>query len=579
MPRDPASASVDLRPHLDTVLLRRRRDVRLPTTAIRLATVALAAASAYYMPWLIGSLNWQAPWLSVPFAFANLLVVLTTLLAGVNNWVRSVPAHREIELAAEPWVAVVIPTCGEPLGMVERTLRSVLEQDWPHERLVVLLSDDAARPETRNLIVSLAADHPLATLRHLYPPAQCNPARRGQAKAGNLNAALDWLDAQVALGALPECPVVETRDADDEVGDPRFLRLATAQLLADDTHAYVQTVKDAAVGAGDPFGNREPMFYRGAMLGRHANNTVFPCGSGLLWRRTALDDIGGFPTWNLVEDLQSGVEALRRGWRGVYLPILGARAQHAPEDLPNVYKQRGTWALDTVRLALWGNHRGLSLRQRLGFLELPLFYAQGFALLLFLLCPVIGFAFDTFPVTTTQGAYALHFWPFAVSVELVLAALSRGLPYETLWRARQMWVGLAPVYARACMLAVFGGRYRKPVYRVTRKVDVVAVYWRESLLQWGLLAALVLSFGYALATQSVLRSLDLGSAYWGAFLGLCLLGFLRRSYYRVDVRGVVLGWLRLSSLRARPAEVDLTDAAPASVRVDLTTRDRAGALR
>lgn len=169
----------------------------------------------------------------MPFALANLLVVVTTLLAGVNNWVRSVPAHREVELAAEPWVACIVPTCGEPLGITERTLRSVLEQDWPHERLVLLLSDDAARPETRSLVVELAADYSLATLRHLYPPSQGNPARRGQAKAGNLNASLDWLDAQVALGSLPKCPVVETRDADDEVGDPRFLRLATAQLLAE----------------------------------------------------------------------------------------------------------------------------------------------------------------------------------------------------------------------------------------------------------------------------------------------------------------------------------------------------------
>ena len=31
----------------------------------------------------------------------------------------------------------------------------------------------------------------------------------------------------------------------------------------------------------------------------------------------ALAELGGFPVWNLVEDLQSGLEALRRGWRGL----------------------------------------------------------------------------------------------------------------------------------------------------------------------------------------------------------------------------------------------------------------------
>jgi cellulose synthase (UDP-forming) len=75
----------------------------------------------------------------------------------------------------------------------------------------------------------------------------------------------------------------------------------------------VQTIKQAQVSAGDPFNNWEPMFYRGQMLARNAANAVFPCGSGLVWRRSALREIGEFPTWNLVEDVQSGLEALRLG--------------------------------------------------------------------------------------------------------------------------------------------------------------------------------------------------------------------------------------------------------------------------
>ena len=137
------------------------------------------------------------------------------------------------------------------------------------------------------------------------------------------------------------------------------------------------------------------------MLARHAANAVFPCGSGLVWRRAALDDIGGFPTWNLVEDLQSGVEALRRGWNGAYVPIVGAVGQHAPEDLPNMYKQRGTWALDTMRLLVWGDLSGLTWRQRLQFGELGLFYLQSFAVVVFIACPVIGFATGVYPLDTT----------------------------------------------------------------------------------------------------------------------------------------------------------------------------------
>ena len=182
------------------------------------------------------------------------------------------------------------------------------------------------------------------------PPPRDAPGRHGAAKAGNLNSALE-----LVLSWFPSVEHVETRDADDEVGTHNFLRHTIGQLEFDKRLAFVQTVKEAQVSAGDPFVNLDGQFYRCQMLSRNFANAGLPCGSGLVWRREALDAIGGFPTWNLVEDLQSGVEALRRGWRGRYLTIVGAVGQHSPEDVANVFKQRGTWAIDTVRLVIWGN--------------------------------------------------------------------------------------------------------------------------------------------------------------------------------------------------------------------------------
>lgn len=528
----------------------------MSTGSIRLAVLLLVVASGWYLPWLLTSLNTAALPLAVPFFLANVIVIVSPLLAGLNSWTRSRPVSRMVLPGAEPVVAVIVPTCGEPLGMVERTMRSVLEQRWPHDRLVLVLSDDRGRLEMAALVRELGREFTHAEMRYVTPPPHGSPQRRGDAKAGNLNYVLDVLDAEGGLGLLPLCEYVETRDADDEVGNLDFLRETVGLLIADERVGYVQTVKEAQVGSGDPFGNRDPLFYRGSMLGRHAGGAAFPCGSGLVWRRRALDDIGGFPVWNLVEDLQSGLEALRRGWRGIYHPIVGAIAQHAPEDVAGVYKQRGTWALDTVRLAIWADHSGLTLRQRLHFAELPLFYLQGPALLLFFLCPVIGFLSSTYPTTTTQAAYAVHFWPMAIALELCLVSLNKGNAYEVLWRARQMWVGLAPVYAKACVLALFNGPHRKPVYRVTRKIDIVAWYWRQTLVQWVLVVALVGSAIWASSQQSLLRQVDLGSLYWGAFLTVCMLGFLRGSWYRVDVRGIVRARLVTGLARLRVLTID-----------------------
>jgi cellulose synthase/poly-beta-1,6-N-acetylglucosamine synthase-like glycosyltransferase len=512
------------------------------STRFRAVAVVALAGALLWLPFAFGHANPGAVWLAVPFLAANVLLSVALGVSLVNNWWRSAPPAYTVPSGAEPEVAVIVPTAGESPDHVRLTVLSVLEQDWPHERLVIVVSDDAGNREIQRVAGELAAAHPAARIDYHRPPRRGSDEREGDAKAGNLNSALRRV-AEIAPGAA----FVETRDADDLVGDPRFLRRCVGQLVRDPTIAYVQTIKEARVSPGDPFDNLQPLFFRGAMLARHAANAVFPCGSGLVWRSAALAGIGGFPSWNLVEDLQSGVEALRRGWRGCYVPIVGAVGQHAPEDLPNVYKQRGTWALDTIRLLAWGRLRGLGVRQRLQFAELGLFYLQSFSLPVFVACPVIGAASGVYPLHTDYAAYALHFWPFAIAIELYFAALAVGVGYERVWRARLLWIGLAPVYMKACVLAVVGGRRRKPVYRVTRKHDEHRWYWRLVLPQMALLALLLAAIAKALATESLLLEADLGSLYWASIFAVMLGCFIPRSWFRVDVRA------RLAALVARRA--------------------------
>jgi cellulose synthase (UDP-forming) len=516
----------------------------MSTLRFRFVALLAAAAAALWLPFAFTHVNPGALWLAVPFLGANLLLACGLGLALVNNWHRSVPPSYTVPVGAEPVVGVIVPTAGESPDHVRPTVESVLLQDWPEDRLVILVSDDAGSAAMRTTTEQIAAAHPGCHIHYHRPPARGSAEREGEAKSGNLNSALRRL-AEIA----PEAEYIETRDADDLVGDAQFLRRCVGHLLRDGRTAYVQTVKEARVSPGDPFDNLQPLFFRGAMFARHAANAVFPCGSGLVWRRTALEDIGGFPTWNLVEDVQSGVEALRRGWRSAFLPIRGAVGQHSPEDLPNVYKQRGTWALDTMRLLIWGDLRGLSVRQRLQFAELGLFYLQSFATLVFVACPAIGFATGVYPLTSGYGDYALHFWPFAIAIELYFAALAVGASYERVWRARVLWIGLAPVYMKACVLAVAGGRNRKPVYRVTRKHDEHRWYWRLVLPQMAMLAVIVGGMAKTLSSDDVLHEVDLGSLYWASIFSLTLACFIPRSWFRVGVRA------RLAALVARPAPV------------------------
>ncbi len=504
---------------------------------VRGAGIAYLIAAAIYLPWLFTSLNRHLPWLAWPFLVVNLFTIATTLLSIVNHWWRAIPPPRPLAHGGEPTVGIIIPCCGEPVPMILRTLTSVLEQDWPHERMVIVISDDGHDPALADALSSWPV------LYH-SPPPRFAPGRDGAAKAGNLNSALAMLKAE-----HPQLRYLETRDCDDELGSNGFLRQVLGQLEHDERLAYVQTIKESQVSAGDPFNNREAMFYRGQMLSRNAANATFPCGSGVLWRRAALEDIGLFPTWNLVEDLQSGVEALRRGWNSCYLPIVGAVGQHSPEDVPNVYKQRGTWAIDTVRLMIWGNLRGLNVRQRAQFYELLCYYLQSFTVLVYV-PSIVGAMLGYVPFSASGRSFLIHMLPIVLATEAWLLAINRPYndrrrrqrhPIRELWRVRIIWSGMAPVFIKASVQAILGGPNRKPVYKVTRKHDDPRWHWGHTLPQTSILLAVIFTLAYALQNGTLPRpTVLIPFVYWGGLYVALFAGFVARSWYGVrSLRRVV----------------------------------------
>jgi cellulose synthase (UDP-forming) len=497
---------------------------------VRGAGIAYLVSAAIYLPWLFTSLNHDLPWLAWPFLVANLFTIVTTLLSIVNHWWRAVPLARPLPHGGEPTVGIIIPCCGEPVPMILRTITSVLEQDWPHERMVIVISDDGHDS-------ALAEALSTWPVEYHSPPPRFAPGRDGAAKAGNLNSAVAML-----LAEHPDLLYIETRDCDDELGSNGFLRQVVGQLEHDERLAYVQTIKESQVSAGDPFNNREAMFYRGQMLSRNSANAAFPCGSGVVWRRTALEDIGLFPTWNLVEDLQSGVEALRRGWSSCYLPIVGAVGQHSPEDVPNVYKQRGTWAIDTVRLMIWGKLGGLSLRQRAQFYELLCYYLQSFTVLVYV-PSIVGALLGYVPFSATGRSFLIHMLPIVLATEAWLLAINRPYndrrrrqrnPVRELWRVRIIWSGMAPVFIKASFQAIVGGPNRKPVYKVTRKHDDPRWHWGHTLPQTSVLLAVVFTLVYALDNGTLPRlTMLIPFVYWGGLYVALFAGFVARSWYGV----------------------------------------------
>jgi cellulose synthase (UDP-forming) len=495
---------------MDTLVTRKL----LKNIESRAIAIMAIVAQVIYLSAIINGFNYNYPIVSFLFIAFQVITFLCFVIYIINNWTVKVPKRKVIKPGYEQEVAVIIPTWNEPVGMVERTVLSVINQDYPLEKLVVIVSDDARNYEMKSMVFNIASQFPGLRIIYNIPPEKDSTSRKGEGKSGNLNSALRLIQDK-----FPEIEYIETRDADDLVGSKEFLRDSTGQLMFDDKLAYVQSIKQVKTSEGDPFGNQEEIFFRSLMLYKNGANAVFPCGSGLVWRKTALLDIGGLPTWNLVEDFQSGAEALRRGWKGMYLPIVGAIGQIAPEDILNMYKQRGTWAMDSFRFFLWGNKKGLSIRQRLHFAESTIAYALSIMTFFYAFLPAIFLIFGIKPTIYTSSEFVLFQLTQVLSVTLFsLCLASRGeISAIGMMKSSQTLFGAFPAIVKALFLAIIYGPNKKPRYKVTRKNHVHGIYIHKVLPQIILVATLVYAIYWNIVSASQWYAIDFSNILWAVY--------------------------------------------------------------
>jgi hypothetical protein len=108
-------------------------------------------------------------------------------------------------------------------------------------------------------------------------------------------------------------------------------------------------------------------------------------------------------------------------------------------------------------------------------------------------------------------------------------------PIRALWQVRIMWTGMAPIYIRASLQAIFGGPNRKPVYKVTRKQDDLRWHWRHTLPQTSLVLLVVFVLLYAVSHGTLpSASLLLGAVYWGGLNIVLLAGFVTRGWHGIS---------------------------------------------
>jgi cellulose synthase (UDP-forming) len=505
---------------------------------IRALAVVTLAYWTYYIVWRWGwTLNWHAPWFSLPLVLAETWGLVTGFIMVHSVWrIR----HRQ-PLPAPPGLSVdVFITCyDEPLEVIRRTAVGARAIRYPH---LTWILDDGKRDEVKALAEQLG-------IRYLRRPTN------EHAKAGNLNHALEHTRGEFILQL----------DA-DHVPLPHILDRVLGFFAADPELAFVQTPQDFyntdaftynVNEASRRIWEEQRLFFGVIQPGKDSINSTFFCGCSAVIRRAALDSIGGFSTETITEDIETSLKLHAAGWNSAFYgeSLVYGLAAHSAVAFHTQHLRWGQGGMQVLKRFNPLTYPGLSLNQRISYLGSLTAYVGGLQKLVYFAAPLVFFATGVLPIKALNADFLEHFIPFLLLSFLLSEAIGRGR--SNTWVAERFHMVKFWTYTRA-VFSVFSRKPQK--FNVTPK-GPGHVPFRIYAPQTVLMAATVLAMVWATVASGV---------GWIAYpgYGWASLSFISNGFWATINFALAFSVVRMSRrIRQQRADHRFRDRFPVGVRV------------
>lgn len=247
-----------------------------------------------------------------------------------------------------PSVDVFLPTAGEPLDILRNTYHYVSRLKYPGLVAVYVL-DDMDREDVRTAARSYGFEY---------------LARPGSAfkKAGNLQYGYERSHGEHIL--ILDADFVPRPDALTEL----MPYMDDAEIGIVQSPQYFAT-PDSQNWLERAAGATQEMWYRFIQVSRDAVDAAVCCGTSALYRRQALDEIGGFPQISHSEDVFTGIHMDRGGYRLQYVPVNVTRGI-CPDEINGFISQQYRWcegSMELVKDPDFHLQPTLTQKQRLSF--------------------------------------------------------------------------------------------------------------------------------------------------------------------------------------------------------------------
>lgn len=313
-----------------------------------------------------------------------------------------------LEITKNYKVDLFLATYNESVKIVRRTVLASKNIDYPADQLSIWICDDGRREEMRDLAQSLGVG---------YISRDTNE----HAKAGNLNNALTQTSGEIIV----------TIDA-DMMPKPNFLK-HTLGYFEDENVAFVQTpqsfynedIFQYNLAQGKNIPNEQDLFMRVIQSGMGRFNSTLYVGSNTIFKRKALESIGGFATGTITEDMATGMLIQAKGFKTIFHNEVLAQGL-AAETITDYLSQRIRWARGTIQtMRKWNplTLPGLTPIQRSLYISYLIYWFFGVFRMIFILAPIVYLLFGIPALKATITGILIFWLPYyllTAAVEYVL---------------------------------------------------------------------------------------------------------------------------------------------------------------
>lgn len=248
----------------------------------------------------LGAGMWLFTLCATPFYFYGVFVGFLNIYLLISYWVGVVgkdwnyKAHLErvgrypITEETAPTVDIYLPVCAEEIEILDNTWKHITQLDWPRDKISVHVLDDGGKDVVRNLAESYGFNY---IVRDDRPRLK---------KAGNLR----WAFARTT----GEYFVIFDADFCPR---PDFIKELVVEHLDDNKIAIVQSpqffrVTEDQTWVEQGAGATQELFYRVVQVNRDRWGASICVGSNAMYRRAALEEVGGTAEIGFSEDVHTG---------------------------------------------------------------------------------------------------------------------------------------------------------------------------------------------------------------------------------------------------------------------------------